>query len=803
MARAAARAEGNLPVPVARFVGRRDDLVAVRRALQESRLVTLTGVGGVGKTRLALEAARLVQRAFPGGVWMVDLSAVEDPGRVTHVVASTLGVVGRSTRPPLDSLAERLRDSQALIVLDNCEHLVNACAHLLAALLSRTTTVRILATSRRTLGIDGERLYPVPPLGVPDEPGTASAEAVGRYDAVQLLLDRARARQPGFALTEANRVAVARLCARLDGLPLAIELAATRLRTLSLDQLLDRLEGRFALLTGGNRAAGARQQTLRAMIDWSHSLCSEQERLLWARLSVFTGGFDLESAERVCAGPGLEREAVLDVLDRLVAQSIVLSDAGPYGVRFRLLETIRQYGRERLQELGQENLLRRRHRAHYLELAETAATRWCTPQQRAGLAQLRIERGNLRAALEFSLSDPEDYPRALTLAVALRHHWYADAFLGEGRHWLDRALALPVPDRSPARTDALWVAAWVCLLQGDLEAAEARLDEGEMLTAGEDDQRARGYLCSLTGTAQLFRGRLPQARKAFEDGLAIFDRIGDAEGSLWTMFQLAITLAHSGDGPRARLVCREALALSDATGERVCRSYTLWVLGFETWLHGDAEDAARHAREGLALERDFNDPVGVALIIELLAWIAASRDDLASAAHLLATADSVWGLIGTALSAFGPSLGAHRAACERRLAAGLDREAATRARSRGRHPTVESAITAVLETGPATTHAAPDGRPGAGPGVRVAPGGPADACGPLTAREEEVAALLAQGLSNRAIAAKLVISPRTVDGHVERILAKLGFTARTQVAAWFAARDAAAAEHPPRWRGGT
>lgn len=781
MTRTAPRPQGNLPVPVTRFVGRRDEIAGVRRALQESRLVTLTGVGGVGKTRLALEVAQLVHRAFPGGAWLVDLSAVVDAAQVPQAVATALGVVDRSTRPPADTLADHLRDVEALVVLDNCEHLIDACARLVAGLLSHTHRLRVLATSRQTLGIDGERLYPVPPLGVPEEAGTATTEAVGRYDAVLLLVDRAQALQPGFELTEGNRVAVARLCARLDGLPLAIELAATRLRTLSLDQLLDRLEGRFALLTGGSRAAGARQQTLRAMIDWSHSLCSEPERLLWARLSVFTGGFDLEAAEDVCAGTGLPPATVLDLLDRLVAQSIVLSDVGEQGVRFRLLETIRQYGRERLVELGEESALRRRHRDHYLDLARWAGAQWATPRQQAALARLRTEHGNLRAALEVSIADPDGPAAALALATALRHHWYADAFLAEGRRWLDQALALPTPaDQVPAaRTDALWVAAWICLLQGDLAEANTRLAECLERAGPAGDERAIGFVRSLVGTAELFQGHLPQAVAAFEEGLAIFTRIGETEGALWAMFQLAITLSHSGAGGRAQLVCRDALALSESTGERLCRSYTLWVLAFDTWRQGDVDRAERHAREGLLLQRDFNDPVGLALIIELLAWISASRDDLSATARLLATADSVWGLIGTALSAFGPPLRTHRAACERRLTAELDPDTARQARRRGQHATVASAIASIL-----------DATPVAGAAPRSPDAAAARPPSPLTSREEEVAGLLAQGLSNRAIAAELVISQRTVDGHVERILAKLGFTARAQVAAWVATRAA-------------
>jgi non-specific serine/threonine protein kinase len=780
MARAVPRPEGNLPVSVTRFVGRREEISGVRRALQESRLVTLTGVGGVGKTRLALEVARLVHRAFPGGAWMVDLSGVVDAAQVPQAVASALGVLDRSTRPPADTVVDHVRDRDTLVVLDNCEHLIDACAQLVGGLLGRTERLRVLATSRRTLAIDGERLFAVPPLAVPDEPGTASAEAIGQYDAVLLLIDRAQALQPGFALNETNRVAAARLCARLDGLPLAIELAATRLRTLSLDQLLDRIEGRFSLLTGGSRAAGARQQTLRAMIDWSHSLCSGPERLLWARLSVFTGGFDLEAAESVCAGEGLGRDAVLDLLDRLVAQSIVLADAGDHGVRFRLLETIRQYGRERLVELGEDEDLRRRHRDHYLGVARWAAAQWCGPRQQAALARLRTDHGNLRAALEVSISDPEGPDAALGLATALRHHWYADAFLGEGRRWLDQALALPCPGPAPvARIDALWVAAWICLLQGDLAQADARLAQCEALAAPAGDERAIGFVRSLTGTAALFQGRLPEAITAFEKGLAIFARIGETEGALWAMFQLAITLAHSGDGAQAQAVCREALAMSENAGERLCRSYTLWVLGFDTWLQGDLDQAERHAHEGLVLQRDFNDPVGLALIIELLAWVSASRGDLVATVRLLATADSVWGLIGTTLSAFGPPLQTHRAACERWVAAELDREPARRPGQPGRHPTVASAISSIL-----------DAAPSAGTDANPADAVPGQAPSPLTSREEEVARLLARGLSNRAIAAELVISQRTVDGHVERILAKLGFRTRAQVAAWVATRAA-------------
>jgi non-specific serine/threonine protein kinase len=324
------------------------------------------------------------------------------------------------------------------------------------------------------------------------------------------------------------------------------------------------------------------------------------------------------------------------------------------------------------------------------------------------------------------------------------------------------------------------VAAWVSLLQGDLEAAESRLRECALLADRAGNRRALGFVRSLTGTAELFQGHLATAEAAFRDGLAVFDELGETEGALWAMFQLAITLAHSGSSAPAQEICRHALALSETTGERLCRSYTLWVLGFDTWLQGEHETAARHARDGLALQRDFNDPVGLALIIELLAWVSASRDDLVATARLLGTADGVWALIGTTLSAFGPPLRMHREACERRLRTELDPALAAQSRGRGRQPTVEAAIASILDA---------DTAPAAAP--QPADGSPARPSGPLTAREDEVASLMAEGLSNRAIAARLVISQRTVDGHVERILAKLGFSARAQVAAWVATRAAA------------
>ncbi|MFC4071776.1 ATP-binding protein [Actinoplanes subglobosus] len=756
-------------MPTTRFVGRRTDLESVRRRLAESRLVTLTGVGGVGKTRLAVELTRTLGGAFPDGIRMIDLSAVGETGQIAQAVVTALAVIDRSIGTPESKLIAHLTGRRTLLILDNCEHVAEGCSALIEEILDHTEQVRVLATSRRTLGVPGEHLYPVQPLAVPDMSRLSGPEDLGAVEAVQLLVDRARATQPEFALTDANLAAAARLCVRLDGLPLAIELASTRLRSLSVQELAERLETRLDLLTGhGGRT---RQRTLRAVMEWSHSLCSPRQRLLWARLSVFAGTFDLRAAEAVCAGAGLPHDDVLDELDQLVAQSVVTAEPTGTTVRFRLLETIRQYGRERLTELGELDDLRNRHLDHYLATAREVAAGWATPGQREGLSRLRSEYPNLRAALDHALAAADRGRHALELVTALRQLWYADAYLSEGRDWLERALlAAPAgathEDRR-ARADTLWVAAWVTLLQGDHERAAARLDECESLAGSSGPDRAVGYVSALRGTSLLFRDRLPQAQAAYEQAATVFRAIGDMEGLLWTLFQLAITASHQGDGVRAERICRESIEISESTGERLCRSYAVWVLAFDTWRRADAARAEKFMAEGLAGQRDFHDAVGVALLIELAAWIAGTRDEPATSARFLSVADSVWESIGTRLTAFGPPLQEHRLACEESLRARLEPAALRVARTPPRFTSVDDAISAVLEPDPKPAPRA--GRPSV-----------------LTGREREIAHLLADGLSNREIAARLVISPRTVDGHVERILAKLGFSTRTQVAVWVA-----------------
>jgi predicted ATPase/DNA-binding CsgD family transcriptional regulator len=753
---AASRA-GNVPAPLTSFVGRRRDVAELRRRLRSARLLTVTGAGGVGKTRLALEVAASSHRAFPDGVWLVDLAAVPESRGVVGATAATFGVADLDARPLAEKLAAHLADRTALLVLDNCEHVPDACAELARTLLSAAPRLRVLATSRVSLGLTGEQLYTLAPL--------ESA------DAADLLADRAAALDPRFGVDETNRATVARLCAGLDGLPLAIELAAVGLRTLSVDQLIARLEDRFALLTAGRTAARPQQRTLRALVDWSHELCDPAERMLWRRLSVFAGSFTLEAAEQVCSGDGLATGRILDLLARLVAQSVVtpVDEAGER--RYTLLETIRAYGRERLSESGEEQRVLRRHRAVHLRLAEEIADRWYGPGQEEALARLRTEHADFATALRGGLAgEPEDTRAALATAAALRTLWCFGGQLGEGRYWLERLLAA-APEPTAARATALWVAAWAAMLQGDHATAEKSLSEADELGAARDDPLVRAYVEGLRGSLAVFQGKPEAGAARFETAIASLRSLAKLPETLFWLFQLAVVRALTRD-PSAQEVGRQALALAEELGERLCRSYALLALAVDAWAREQTDAGRDFACRGLRLQRGFNEPIATAMLMDVLAWLTTAGGDHERAARLLGTADTLWRRSGTEPSSFAPELlGVHAKSAEEVLRT-LGQAAYERAHAEGRrHDTLSSAIDFALADEP-------------GPSRRAAPPG-----GPLTRREEQVAALVAQGLSNRQIASTLARSPRTVDGHVENILAKLGFASRAQIASWWTARS--------------
>jgi len=460
-----------MPVQLTSFVGREKEKAEVERLLRTTRLLTLTGAGGAGKTRLALQAAAHLLDEFKDGVWFVDLAPISEPTLVPHAVATAMKIPEQQGRPTLTALSEYLHPRQLLLILDNCEHLLVACAGLADALLRACPHLKILTTSRQPLEVEGETTWRVPSLPLPDvQQRMLSPEGLRANDAVRLFVERASAASPEFGLTDRNAMVVAKVCNRLDGIPLAIELAAARVRTMSVERIVERLDDRFRLLATGGSTALPRHRTLRGAMDWSYDLLSEAERAMLRRLSVFAGGFTLDAAEGVCAGDSVQRDDVLPLLTQLVDKSLVVLYEHDGTERYRLLETVRQYTADKLAESGESADTRRRHRDWYLALALQADAELRGPTQRVWIARLEAERDNVRAALAWSLSE-DGGEAGLRLAGAMAWFWVMQANVNEGREWLEKALS-SVREPSPAaRAKALNGAGIMAWRQGDLVAA--------------------------------------------------------------------------------------------------------------------------------------------------------------------------------------------------------------------------------------------------------------------------------------------------------------------------------------------
>jgi predicted ATPase/DNA-binding NarL/FixJ family response regulator len=736
------------------FVGRDRELAALHDLLGSARLVTLTGVGGAGKTRLALRAANL--HAGSAGIegLFVSLESVQDARRLPRAVVRALGLADQSARDPLDVVIEALRDRPAVLVIDNCEHVIDAAAALIDELLRGLPGLVVLATSRRPLDLDGEHILAVPPLSV--EAGSGEVP-----EAVSLLVARARAADDTFRLRPQDVEAAVDLCRALDGLPLAIELAATRLRILSVAELTSRLSSRFALLRGGSRTSVRRQRTLRAVVDWSYELCTPDQRDLWSALSVFSGPFDLAAATAVAEAPD-----ILDALDELVAQSVV--EADPESGRFRMLETIRSYGRDRAEEEGRWPLLTRRHLDHFAQVAAESARAWYGPGQVAAIAGFRADRAELQTALTVACGVDTDL--AIGLYTDLRFHWAVGGFIPEGRAWGARVVALPGAS-SLLRVSALATGAWLALLQGDLPEAERWLNDAEAL-AIEADLSAAQLLAAgvefhrLRGGHALFSGRPADAVPEFELSIRSAQGSGRPQEALFAQFQLTAALSHLGR-PGAGRSAADALAYAQEVDENWMRALAEGALALAAFVEGDLLTAERRACQSILDDRGFDDPVTECLSLELLCWIEAGRhpaerQSAERAAVLLGATDARWRSTGSAVTAFGPHLSAHHDQCvdtARRLLGG---KAYARHFEQGGRLNAREAVAFALRETPA-------------------------GAGRLSAREIDVAMRIHQGMINRDIADELVLSVRTVDSHVQRILGRLGFTSRAQIAAWYEA----------------
>ncbi|MEV0599642.1 hypothetical protein AB0I82_10135 [Streptomyces sp. NPDC050315] len=693
------RRVGNLTEPRTGTVDRSAELAEVLGLFEgasgerPARLVTLTGVGGVGKTRVALNAAAALQPRFRDGAWFVELSPLRQGELLPHVIAETLPLADQTTRPMIDVVADYLADRDLLLVLDTCEHLTGACALAAEVLLRAAPGLRILATSRRTVGVSDERVLTIEPLPVP-EAGDARA---GTSDAVALLTLRAREAVPDFTVTDADHAELARLCRRLDGLPLAIELAAARLRELPVRELTARLEDRFAVLGDTDDVASDAEppwhQALRTAIGWSHELCTPAERLLWARLSVFAGTFDTETARRVCADDHLPTGQIPAVLGALAEKSLLIWEPTGGGERYRMLDTIREYGAHWLRELGEEDTLRRRHRDHYLDLARRGDAAWIGPDQFAWYDRTTAEHGNIRAAMEYSLAKPEGHI-ALELAGSLWFFWYACGFLKEGRLYLDRALAA---DTAPSRerAKALYACGVLLLLLGDLPALEKCAAESTALAAHFGDTE-REYATATDLRVAAMRGDPVQTVSLAEALLAT-----DWREKPLTFLPLAALVigahAHVSTGRTEEAIAwlDEMSSVCARNGERFMHAWSDTVHAMAELTRGRYRAAQEHARAALLVNHRLRDDVGTGLALESLAQSATATGRHKDAAWLLGLTTQLWETLGRPQAAV-PSRVAARQACEQQTRTALGDDVYQRAFDTGYATDLDTGIAHAL-----------------------------------------------------------------------------------------------------------
>jgi predicted ATPase/DNA-binding CsgD family transcriptional regulator len=758
---------GSFPAPRTPLIGRERELGTVRALALEApgRLLTLTGAGGCGKTRLAIAVATELRGAFPGGVWWVELAAQRDATPLPALLAAAAGVPLAPGSVAAEALIEAWCGRAALLVLDNCEHLIDAVASLVDRLLSGCPALRILGTSREPLQVAGERQWRVPPLATPDPDRLPPMEELARCPAVQLFVERAQAVEPAFRLTTRNAVAVARVCARLDGLPLALELAAARMGVLTAEEFQGRLDDRFRLLTAGSRTAPTRQQTLRATLDWSHDLLAENERVLFHRLAVFTGGWLLAAAEAVCTGGAIAPGAVLDLLARLVDCSLVVAEATGVGERYRLLETVREYALERLRASEELATVRARHAAHFLTLATEAPS--LLPGPGRWLRRLGPHDGNLRLALAW-FAEHREVERGLRLGEVLwllhLRHGQITVGLAESGALLQLARADgPAPHLARLLE---WVALFT-YMQGDYAAARSLGEESLATWRALGDRAGIASILSHLGVYAREQGDADAALAWEEEGLAAARALGDARALADALIRLGEVAQVQGNPALATSCYTESGTLLVALGERSVRlPHHLGSLALDEGRYPAARDLFR---ESLALQWQLGEREWTHSSLADLASVAAAEGDAERAIRLTGAAATAAAATGAALQPTERARLEHWIEPARRV---LGKAATAAAWAAGRALTPERAMADALG------RAAPALRP-------ATPGRPAPPVSPLTPREREVAALLAGGVhSDRAIAVALTISEATAGTHVQRLLAKLGLHSRWEVAAW-------------------
>jgi predicted ATPase/DNA-binding CsgD family transcriptional regulator len=807
-----------LPALHTQLFGREQDSATVRGLTLQTpgRLVTLTGTGGCGKTQLALLVATSLIDAFPDGVWLVDVVPVQAAQLVPQTVISVLGLREQPNETASQTLVGSIGARSLLLVLDNCEHLIDACATLATALLDACPNLRLLTTSREPLRISGERVWRVPSLSIPEARLGLLPDQVAQFPSVQLFVQRAQAVKSDFALTSRNAAAVSAICARLEGLPLAIELAAAWVRVLGLDQILERLDDTFELLVGGSRSAPSRQQTMQATMDWSYGLLSEAERVVFQRLAVFVGGWSLEAVEEVCSGGAVGRHEVLAGLTRLVDVSLVQVDEREEHSHYRLLEPVRQYALMCLSASDELEAVRRLHAVFFLSYAE----RWehdanyGGPGRQAALTALERELDNLRTTLQWCL-EHGDAENGIRLGRALSTFWVLRGLYSEGRSWLAQLAALPGAANTPAlRAVAQGIEASLAARQGNYAEAQALFREvlphlGQaqaqaprllhsvhidlsVIAARQGDHagsrahaeealkatRAAGHRADesfalfILGQQALFEANYSMARALGDESRALARVVDDDEASCLALTMLAQVALRQGDQSAARQFVDEGLALARRIGEYWFLSDGLDVLAQLAIADGDYVQARSATRESLLLRQNLSSRPAIAYSLESIAGLAAAEKEPQSALQLAGAAASIRDAIGERQSLMGQAM-VDEWLIPLRHSLGQDEFRS--AWEAGRAMSIEQAVELAL----AATQSAP-------PQPEQPPDDSRQRGAELSPREREVAALLAEGLTNRQIAEQLVVTQRTVASHIEHILEKLGFASRHQVGVWAA-----------------
>lgn len=757
---------GNLPAETTSFVGRRQELAEVKQKLQAARVVSLVGPGGVGKTRLALHAAAELARGFAQGAWLVELADVNDPALVGNAALAGLDLRDQAAARPLDLVVGYLKDKELLLVLDNCEHLLESAADLVIAIVRTAPKVRIIATSREPLGASGEYVVPVPPLNLPPADATEPINKMRQHEAVMLFLDRAEAASGAFRLNDANQAAVAKLCRRLDGLPLAIELAAVRTRVLTVEEILERLSDRFGLLVGGGRAALPRHQTLRTAIDWSHELLTPAERMLFRRLCVFAGRFTLEDVEAVCAPPDEPAPAALELLASLVDKSLVVKEDARARACYRLHETMREYAALKLREAGEEETFERRCTTHYVTRCQAmvGAARYRLLEW---LPEMDLEIDNIRSVLRRCLDDP-DATSGIILATSLSWFWVTRATT-EGVRWLDELLAAN-PQADPGTMAwAHFIRGFLAVLQGDWAAARPALESSIAIAreARLPAQLAHGL--AMASIAANMAGDRPQAVRLLGEAQSAAARCEEVDVRIGLLQARALNGAFEGDVDTVKKVAAEGGRLARDVNDLYALQMMLLNQGSADLFSGALDESKTRFLEALQIAERIDDRIGQFYLLAALAFHESTARRFRIAAQLLGASETIrLGAGATAITIPAPFI----AQAEDATAAALGQAKFQAEVDIGRRLSREAAIRLALgepEPVPAT---AADGIPGG-----------------LGRREADVARLIVEGLSNKEIGARLFISERTVDSHVRNILNKLGFNSRAQIASWVSSSE--------------